>query len=57
MNHLKATWNILTCASKISQLIDIFMESHRQYTSCRTWSERKKEKKKQKNVDEKKIDM
>jgi len=53
MNNLKATWNILTCASKISQLIEIFMESHWQYASCRTWSERKK----QKNVEEKIIDM
>jgi hypothetical protein len=27
-NRRKATWNILTCASKISQLVEIFMESH-----------------------------
>jgi hypothetical protein len=53
MNNLKATWNILTCASKISQLIEIFMESHCHYASCRTWSERKK-RKKQKNVEERK---
>jgi hypothetical protein len=28
---IKQTWNILICASKISQLVEIFMESHWQY--------------------------
>jgi hypothetical protein len=53
MNNLKATWNILTCASKISQLIEIFIwnligsmlhgkRGAKEKKNKRTWRKKKK---------------
>jgi hypothetical protein len=62
-NRRKATWNILTCASKISQLVEIFMESHWQYL-CFIYVERgvktknkKKKKERERRWRKKKKDM